>query len=340
MICQKQYRKRIVRERAKVIAFDIFAGSMREVRLNHSTLRGVGIAVGIVLAGAATQFIRFRGFYRLTRFLGRFVDRSLLCTVKLNEDAVFRFHLADPYWNRVIFKRFEYEPEIKSILLLCRDIPYVFLDLGANYGFWSVLASSADFGAMKAIAVEPVEANFEILSANCAANRGRFQIHCKAVAEQGGLRVQIQLDDASISNPGASMVLSPARKRGTTVETVSTVTIDGLIEKHDISADVPLIIKLDVEGYEVEVLEGGETTLERDVLLLYEDHGNDRSCKISEYVFGKGLRVFYHTGHRWNAMRDLDQIRALKTQKSRGYNFVGCREGAGFFDRLFRAVKA
>ncbi|MCH7909419.1 MAG: hypothetical protein IIB38_07365 [Candidatus Hydrogenedentes bacterium] len=93
----------------------------------------------------------------------------------MSDDKRFAFQLADPYWNRLLYKNFHYEPEIAAALQLIKHVDYTFLDLGANYGFWSVMVSSAMFGTHHAIAVEPVSRNFDMLSRNWG--RSRKTVH-------------------------------------------------------------------------------------------------------------------------------------------------------------------
>ncbi|MEH0072816.1 hypothetical protein V6L77_25490 [Pannonibacter sp. Pt2-lr] len=64
-----------------------------------------------------------------------------------------------------------------------------------------------------------------------------------------------------------------------------------------IPQDGPLVLKLDVEGVEIEALRGGVALLMRDVLVIYEEHGSDRSHAVSRYLREEcGMRLFGHAG--------------------------------------------
>lgn len=62
-----------------------------------------------------------------------------LNAVKLNDDAIFAFPYGDGYWSKLLYRGFRYEDELEILFEDCRDIDYVLVDGGANYGYWSVL---------------------------------------------------------------------------------------------------------------------------------------------------------------------------------------------------------
>jgi hypothetical protein len=94
--------------------------------------------------------------------------------VHLNEDSRFAFDLRDPYWARLLASGFTYEPEIEDVLRAFADLPYTFVDAGANLGYWSVLATSLELGAHRSIAIEAASGTFERLLGNRALNGDRF----------------------------------------------------------------------------------------------------------------------------------------------------------------------
>ena len=197
----------------------------------------------IQLSGFITQTINFRLFYRMTEQIGRLVNRDKECIITLSEDNKFAFQLADPYWNRLLYKRYTYEPEIAAVLQLIKHIDFTFLDLGANYGYWSVMVSSEIFGSHDAIAVEPVRDNFNMLSQNGSLNNGRFRIRKEAITEKSGNKIAIRTNVSSISNVGASVVPSQEDKLSDNTETVPSISIDDLCAEEP-CAGKPLVIKL------------------------------------------------------------------------------------------------
>ena len=149
--------------------------SGRRYFLHDEPVRYRAVAKLLQLGGLLTRPINFRLYYRIARHIGRFAPRDRECIVQLADDTYFAFHLADPYWNRLLYRHFRYEPDLEFVLNRVRMVDFTFFDLGANYGYWSVRVSSASFGAHPAVSVEPVALNFEMLSRNCLLNNERFK---------------------------------------------------------------------------------------------------------------------------------------------------------------------
>jgi FkbM family methyltransferase len=150
-----------------------------------------------------------------------------------------------------------------------------FWDIGANIGLysWSCAQARPDFHV---VSFEPDAKNLECLRRTRAAwNLSRHDIVPCAVADTVG-HTTFFTDEVS----RATGSLEPASRtfnvthygavpRGVEVE---TVTIDALIAK---GFEPPLIVKIDVEGAEVRVLQGGRRLLsERRPILLLEIFGD------------------------------------------------------------------
>ena len=63
--------------------------------------------------------------------------------IKLNSDATFAFPYGDGYWSKLLNRSFSYEDELELLFRDSVGVDYTLLDCGANYGYWSVLISSA-----------------------------------------------------------------------------------------------------------------------------------------------------------------------------------------------------
>lgn len=125
----------------------------------------------------------------------------------------------------------------------------VFVDVGANIGSYSILAASC--GA-DVIAMEPVPQTYEQLLDNVNINRFQNNITPKnmGVGSHPGV-----LLFSSAFGP-LNHVLAP----GETIADVTTVKVDTLdsVVRHGAS-----MIKIDVEGYETEVIRGAANLLEQ-----------------------------------------------------------------------------
>lgn len=123
----------------------------------------------------------------------------------------------------------------------------LFLDIGANIGSYTILSAS-EVGA-QTISFEPIPATFNILEENIKVNQIEHLVELKnngVGSENGVIRFTSGLDTVN-------HVASASDKD--TVE-VNVVTIDS-----EVQITKPCLIKIDVEGFETEVINGMTNTL-------------------------------------------------------------------------------
>ncbi|MEO6782795.1 MAG: FkbM family methyltransferase, partial [Casimicrobiaceae bacterium] len=110
--------------------------------------------------------------------------------IKLNPDATFVFPYGDGYWSKLLNRSFSYEDELQVLFQDSVGVDYTLLDCGANYGYWSVLVSSAPLGSHRAIAIEPSSQNFAKLANNARINGNRFEaMKCAIGSARGTARL-------------------------------------------------------------------------------------------------------------------------------------------------------
>jgi len=189
--------------------------------------------------------------------------------VRLNGDADFAFPFCDGYWSRTLNRNYDYEEEIEAFLRSASDVRYSLVDCGANFGYWSVLASSRPFGGQATLAIEASRENAKRLARNARLNGGRFRWLNAAVGEASGGFARI-----TGARHEAFGTLALAENEP---EAVPIVSLDGLAADGLIDAALPVVIKLDVEGVEIEALAGAAKLLRRDCVVICEEHGLDRS---------------------------------------------------------------
>src|SRR5882757_1232876 len=158
--------------------------------------------------------------------------------IKLNADATFEFPYGDGYWSKLLNRSFSYENELELLFRDSVDVDYTLIDCGANFGYWSVLISSAPYGSHKAIAIEPSSQNFSKLKNNAEINGNRFEVmNCAIGATRGIARLSGTKHEAfSIAGDADDG------------EVVSVVALDNMHKDGKISPDGKYLIKLDVEG--------------------------------------------------------------------------------------------
>ena len=145
----------------------------------------------------------------------------------------------------------------------------VFVDIGANIGAYSVLASAA--AGAKTYAFEPSPAALLSLRSNIAINHidDRVSIEPYAAGRTAG--------NVPISTDGPSAMHHIEHGSSSSASLVQMRTIDS----YDLR---PAIIKIDVEGYEAEVLAGAMETASRPELVAIITEQNDDSVKYGDDI--------------------------------------------------------
>lgn len=299
----------LAREQPEPLLFDRASGQLTGA---SPLLRA---AVATLRAGsAATKPVGHRGYGIGCRVVGSIMaPRELL--VRLNEDALFAMPFCDAYWSRLLNCNYDYEQEIEAFLRAARHDRYTFVDCGANFGYWSILASSRAFGAQQAVAIEASRPNVEQLKRNAELNGNRFRYLHAALAGRSGDFVRIH---GARHEKIATVPLARAEPG-----CVQTVSLDGLAEAGLIDASVPLVIKLDVEGVEIEALRGARGLLAGDCVVICEEHGSDKTHAVSRYLAEQTSlkRFIFDEGN--GVFMQLDQLEGLARMKKHswvGYN--------------------
>lgn len=163
----------------------------------------------------------------------------------------------------------------------CFDL---FLDIGANTGFYCMLAQNKGLAA-EVIAFEPDPGNHARLTANIAANGLGEDIWVLdyALGDRAGEAV---LTEGSRWNRGESYLEHAAMPAGATTHKVRTVRFD---DEFKVKGK-RVYAKMDVEGYEFRVIDGMERTLkENDCFLQIEIFADDPE-KLKRRVTSLGYR--------------------------------------------------
>jgi FkbM family methyltransferase len=236
--------------------------------------------------------------------------------IKLNPDATFAFPYGDGYWSKLLNRSFAYEDELELLFRDSVNVDYTLIDCGANFGYWSVLISSAPYGSHKAIAIEPSSQNFAKLKNNAEINGNRFEVtKCAIGAARGTARLSGTKHEAfSIAGDAA------------VGEDVPVIALDNLLDDGKISAGGKYLIKLDVEGVEIEAIKGGARLLQGDSVLLCEEHGNDPDHTVSRYILEQTplkLIVYDPRSHRLETVTELSILDRIKVSSHVGYNVFG-----------------
>jgi len=260
-----------------------------------------------------------------------FPGKKPVC-MRFEPDLVFSFPYGDAYWSILLDPSHTYEEEVEDLLLAIRDIDYVFIDCGANYGYWSGKVTSERFGSRTAIAIELDPVNFSQLQKNRRLNGNRYECLHRAVFDKEGEKLRFygrKHEARSLEQRFSSEVAHGD---------VLSVTLDRVIADAGLGGRDTFVLKLDVEGVEIKAIEGARSLLEKDVLVIYEDHGNDSGHSISRHLSEEcGMRLFAHDNKRFFELEAVSELDRLKTNRRRGYDFFAT-QSQFWLDRFAKLV--
>lgn len=208
-----------------------------------------------------------RGKVRLGRALYRLanpLNQSFVLDTTLYAGSLrFRLDLRSAH-ELMAFLMDEYESStVEMLLLLSRGA--VICDVGANIGLITVPLAAAlrtRVSSAPIVAIEPMIGNHDVLSANVRANGLDDTVTVLSAAagsSDAEVLIQIEGDDPTLT--GTANIL-PATSEATTTRLV-TRTLDSLRAAGTIPAHVDTI-KIDTDGYDLEVLRGATTMLRED----------------------------------------------------------------------------
>ncbi len=192
----------------------------------------------------------------------------------------------------------------------------VFYDIGANVGFFSVLAAKLVGPAGAVYAFEPVPENASLVERNARLNAlGNISVFEVAVSDQTGrseLLLARYAGGAVLKSAGTPPDLSGCIS-------VETATIDDLVKRQELRP--PDIVKIDVEGAERNVLQGMVDTLRRrgPTVVMEFDDAVEAKCLEKMGACRKLLEtVQYETTVLPNSYRDGNWfVRHLVAQRPR-----------------------
>lgn len=307
------------------------------IRFDRTTgvLEGAGpwerAVAGALLAGSkVSSLFAHRGYNMCANLLRKTLSERDIA-IKLNDDAVFAFPYGDGYWSKLLNRSFRYEDELELLFSDSAEVDYTLLDCGANYGYWSVLVSSRPFGSRKAIAIEPSSVNFEKLSNNAALNGKRFEVmQCAIGAARGTAHL------SGVKHEAFSIAGSVAGG-----EVVPVLALDDLLDDGIVAANGKYLVKLDVEGVEIEAMKGGERLLRGDTVIMCEEHGNDPQHTVSRYIMEQTplkLIAYDPASGRFETLTELSLLDRIKVASNVGYNVFGT--ASAFWEDRFHRMNA
>ena len=158
-----------------------------------------------------------------------------------------------------------YEPETQDLLLRFLPLGGVFIDVGANIGTFTIPAAKHVGSSGRVIAIEASREVFNVLQKNVDTNKVKnVQLVCAAAGASAG---DTEFYPAPADHFGMG---SRAPQFNAAPIAIPSVMLDSLVQSFNLSS-VDLI-KIDVEGFELDVLKGasGLLSAKKPPLIMFE----------------------------------------------------------------------
>jgi FkbM family methyltransferase len=193
----------------------------------------------------------------------------------------------------------------------------LFVDVGANIGSYSVLAAAAGAAV---ISFEPVPSTFEWLLDNIHLNRLQSQVDARNQAVGASSAVVRMIADRDTTN---QVLRAGASYPGASVD-VQQVSLD------DVLPHVPKLIKVDVEGFEANVIEGGKRLLADPSLqaVLMELNGSGEQFGSGDDDLLRSMNSFGFTPCTYEPLKRRLAVLIGKSRTSGNTLFVRSPENA------------
>lgn len=248
-------------------------------------------------------------FYNLCH--SRLIPQERYAVLELHRGFKMKLDLEDP-WQRKIFFFGDYD-ERNEARLLSRilDPGEVFWDIGANIGYFSLLAARAVQPGGEVVAFEPAKIAFNRLEENVAINSFfHIKLFNLAVTETEGEAI-LYSSPSDRADLGSNLY-GPGQSQ-TRQEVCQTVALDHF--RHQQGLRPPNFLKADVEGAELAVLRGTRKVIATStplILIEMKDEplrraGTDKTT-IQEMLRGYGYVAAYLHRRQWHLTRDVTGV--------------------------------
>ncbi|MBV9673643.1 MAG: FkbM family methyltransferase [Verrucomicrobia bacterium] len=162
-----------------------------------------------------------------------------------------------------------------------------FVDIGANFGYFSVLWLSKP--NTRVLAIEPILQNYELLTANlCRFGNKVKTVRC-CLGEQAG--------EVSMSYDPEYPMLSRIYPDATHGQRVKMLTLCDILEKNEVG--VVEILKCDAEGHDIRILSGAQEIFEN-----------------------KRVRTLFFEPETWQGEHDSELKQFCRFLSANGYRLV------------------
>lgn len=165
-----------------------------------------------------------------------------------------------------------------------------FLDVGGNIGMWSLTAAA---GGYQTITIEPFVENYKRICKSVDKNSFHDRVNLLSIAATAA-PAMFRLEVPDRNKGGTRVVVVEEDETLGTKDTIHGIPIDSL----NLPLDRPVVMKLDVEGHELQVLLGAKNFLQKSYIvyammeLRPKLHQTPEWKQLFDVLVSKGLEPF------------------------------------------------
>jgi FkbM family methyltransferase len=197
---------------------------------------------------------------------------------------------SDPVVGRELMATRAYEPHVTEPLLRCLPPSGVFVDVGANVGYYTLLAARAVGKAGRVIAFEPNPESLSVLLLNTMSEGDTIRVYPFALSDREGFLSLMRIVSIASTKPVAEAEL---RYPSDVVLTYAVRLDDALRDQMRID-----VLKCDIDGHDYRAIRGGLATLARTRPIVFAEFNPGTLRSFSEVEPIEYLRLFTSLDYR------------------------------------------
>ena len=180
----------------------------------------------------------------------------------------------------------KYEPYETKLILRQTKKGDAVIDVGANIGYYTILLANKVGNEGKVYAFEPDKTNFKILEKNIKANNLKNVVAINAAV---GSKNEINILYKSKDNLGDHKLFNDQNIMSN-IQEVNIIKLDDFIKDTEIN-----LLKIDVQGWEPEVINGAKKIIRRDKPIIFLEYSpaSYQKAKLDGKEMMKFLRKIY-----------------------------------------------
>ena len=191
--------------------------------------------------------------------------------------------------SEVLYTYGLFDEDVTNMVLQAVQPGDVVLDIGAHFGYFTLLLSHMVGSAGRVLAFEPTPSTFEVLGCNTL---GRSNVEIFNLAA-GDADARLEIMDFGLKYCAWNTLATEARmpqlaQNGTAKRIqVGVVALDAFLAARHVQPD---FIKIDAENFEAAVVQGLAETLRLKPAKVLMETGSDGSLRAGEFLLELGLK--------------------------------------------------